>query len=268
MTEMDFEATVRTIATRIEYPLTPNIAGRVAARLRSSTRPRFVSKAVAWSLTILLVLVSSLMLIPPARAAILEFIQIGVVRIFRSEPTPLPAPTAISTVNKVPVTATPVPTQLPLIPILRELAGETTLEEAQKKVSYPLLLPSYPPDLGRPDYVFVQNQDGEMTVLVWVDPQDPDKILMSLHFLPPGSWGIKKMEPKVIQETTVNKKRAIWTTGPYIMKFNNGDTQYVRLIDGNVLIWTEGAITYRLETDVSLDEAIKIAESLKSITAP
>ena len=32
---------------------------------------------------------------------------------------------------------------------------------------------------------------------------------------------------------------------------------------GNVLIWEENKITYRLETSLELDEAIHIAESLQ-----
>jgi hypothetical protein len=88
MKEMDFEAQLRAMANGMEYPRTPNIAGSVSVRLRHATRPRLFSKAAAWSLTLTFILLSSLMLIPPARAAILEFIQIGVVRIFRAEPTP------------------------------------------------------------------------------------------------------------------------------------------------------------------------------------
>jgi hypothetical protein len=39
---------------------------------------------------------------------------------------------------------------------------------------------------------------------------------------------------------------------------------FIRLIEGNVLIWTEGDLTYRIETDLSLEEAIRIAESLQA----
>jgi hypothetical protein len=38
-----------------------------------------------------------------------------------------------------------------------------------------------------------------------------------------------------------------------------------RLIDGHVLIWEEDGITYRLETGVTLEEAVKIAESLQEM---
>src|SRR6185369_9775398 len=98
------------------------------------------------------------------RAAIIDFIQIGVVRIFRAEPTPSLPPNQEAPTTKVPVTATPVPTSQPLIPFLEKLAGEMTLEEAQKAVKYPILLPSYPSALGKPDRVFVQDADGAVTV--------------------------------------------------------------------------------------------------------
>jgi hypothetical protein len=35
-----------------------------------------------------------------------------------------------------------------------------------------------------------------------------------------------------------------------------------RLVSGHVLIWEEDGLTYRLETDLSMEEAVAIAESL------
>ena len=118
MNEMDLENRLRSIANGMEYPRTPNIAGSLTTRLRTSTRSRFNSKALAWSLTISLVLCSSLMLIPPARAAILEFIQIGVVRIF-----PKPADVTHTPVSEtlVPLTVTSSPQTSNLIPILNSI---------------------------------------------------------------------------------------------------------------------------------------------------
>jgi len=104
-----------------------------------------------------------------------------------------------------------------------------------------------------------------MTILVWIDPQHPDKVLMSLHLIPPGSWAIDKFDPAQVQETTVNGQRAIWAVGPYPLRLRNSDLQFMRLIEGHVLIWTDKDVTYRLETDLSLEEAVKIAESLEPI---
>lgn len=287
MTELQqelFERQLSTIANGLDYPRTPNIAGSVVARLRPTASPHRASKRLAWSVTAILVLVASLVLIPPARAALLEFIQIGIVRIFRAEPTPVAPPNQQVPSTMLPITATPsARTPEPLIPILERLAGERSLESAQQLVDYPILIPSYPSDLGLPDRIFVQDADGNMTILVWIDPEDPTQVLMSLHMIPPGSWAVEKMNPAVVQETTVNGQRAVWAVGPYPIRFSNGNLDFARLINGHVLIWTDetpltpGAqlpqtqapestgITYRLETNLELEQAIKVAESLASI---
>ena len=266
MSDMEFENRLHSIASGMEYPRTPDIAGSVTTRLQRSTQRRLISKPLAWSLTIVLVLISSLMLIPPARAAILDFIRVGVVQIFRGEPTPTPTPIQGTPATILPVTATPIP-DADLLPILNKIAGKTTLASAQKAVRYSILLPTYPPELGEPDLVYVQDAEGIMTILVWLDPQHPDKILMSLHFIPTGSWAIDKMKPEVVQEASVNQHKAVWAVGPYPLKLygSNGGMEFTRLIEGHVLIWADGDITYRLETDQSLEEAIKIAESLEPI---
>jgi hypothetical protein len=286
-----FEKQLLSIAKGLDYPRTPDVAGSVMKRLRHFPSPTgrlrsapsggargegpwFISRRLAWSLTVILILFSSLMLIPPARAAILEFIQIGIVRIFRAEPTPVAPPQQEFPSTMVPLTATPALTSEPLIPILERLAGERSLEGAQQLVDYPILLPSYPPDLGPPDRTFVQDAEGNMTILIWVDPSEPKQVLMSLHIIPPGSWAVEKMNPELVQETTVNGRYAIWAVGPYPVRFSNGDMDFVRLVDGHVLIWTDGetlapdasaGVTYRLETQLSLEEAIRVAESLEPV---
>ena len=258
-----FEQRLISIAKGLDYPRTPDIASAVMTRLRPSTRPRFISRKLAWSLTIILVLFSSLLSIPPVRAAIMEFIQIGIVRIFPRSVEPTVKPT-VDVIR--PATATPSLPSSTLIPALSRIAGKTGLVDAQQMANYPILLPEYPPDLGQPDHVFVQDAEGTMVILVWLDPQQPEDVLMSLHFVPSGSWAVRKVEPIIIQETDVNGKRAIWAVGPYPLLLSNGDVDYeARLIDGNVLIWTDGNITYRLETNQPLEEALKIAESLQPV---
>lgn len=262
MNELDFETQLRSIAGGMDYPPTPDIAGSVSARLRAPAPPGLMNRTLARSLVVTLVLIASLMLIPPVRAAVIEFIEIGIVRIFRSDPAPAPEEVPST---MMPMTATPGPTLPSLIPLLEELAGETTLREAQGVVEYPILLPAYPAELGEPDRVFVQDAEGSMTILVWIDPQQPDKVMMSLHMIPEGSWAIEKVSPTVIQETEVNGQRAVWAMGPYPIRLFNGDLQFRRMIDGQVLIWEEDGITYRLETELHLEEALRIAESLETI---
>ena len=262
MNEMEFETQLRSLASGMDYPPTPDIAGSVRARLHASTPPRLLNRSLPRSLVVTLVLIASLMLIPPVRAAVIEFIQIGIVRIFRVDPAPVPVEIPGT---RVPVTATPHPTLPSLIPLLEELDGERTLTEAMEMVEYPILVPGYPAELGDPDRVFVQDAEGLMTILVWIDPRQSDQVMLSLHMIPEASWAIEKMSPTVIRETEVNGQHAVWAVGPYPIRLFNGDLQFRRMIDGQVLIWEVAGITYRLETDLSLEEALRIAESLDPV---
>ena len=262
MNEMDLELQLRTITSEMEYPPTPDIARSVAARLQVSPPPRLRNRALTRSLVLVVVLLASLMFIPPVRAAVLDFIQIGIVRIFRTEPAPAP-PQIPSTMT--PLTATPAATLPSLIPLLEDMAGETTLADAQNVSGYPILLPAHPEDLGQPDRVFVQDADGPMTILVWMEAQRPDQVRMSLHFIPKGSWAVEKMAPRAVEETSVNGSRAVWAVGPYPIRLQNGDMQVLRLVNGHVLIWEQDGITYRLESNLSMEEAIKVAESLQPL---
>ncbi len=269
--ENDLRAAGRDFA----YPPTPQLAARVIARLNRPSASRRLSGRWTWAVVTVLVLLSALMLVPPARAAILDFIQIGVVRILRGPGSP-PAPVPVSTstaaqafqspltatpVFQTPLTATPAPST---IPSLLDLAGETTLSEAQAKVKFPILLPTYPSDLGRPDKVYLQDLGGPMLLLVWLDHDHADQVRMSLHEIAAGSWAITKFNPPVIQEVKVNGQRAVWTEGPYMLETQNRNYEEKHLVEGHVLIWTQGEITYRLETDLSLSQAVRIAESLSN----
>jgi hypothetical protein len=270
MTE-PFETRLQALAQGFPYPPTPQVAPKVMAKLRApQSQRRLIGRRWAWGIAIVIALFAGLMAVPPVRAAVLEFIQVGIVRIFlppaeTEVPEVQPLPTAMPGVM-IPVTATAGPTaSSALIPILDQIAGETTLEEARASLRFPLSLPAYPPDLGQPDRVYLQDMEGQVVVLVWLVEGEPDRVRMSLHIVGPGSWAIDKIEPSLIEETTVNGQRAIWARGPYPLILRNRDIHFTRLIAGHVLIWADGDLTYRLETDQSLEEAVKTAESLEPI---
>ncbi len=248
-----FDKHLDDIAHGFEYPPTPRLAAQVRAKLDPARpRARWSRKlSAAVLLLILLVLFS----VPAVRAGLVDFFQVGVVRIFPI----LPGATPTRTPGAMP-TAYPSPTRVPVSSLLT-LVGRTTLEDAQKAADFPILLPAYPANLGAPDLVYYQNK-AKMAILVWLDPADPQKVVVSLHEIAPGSLIIKKMEPEVIQETTVNGQYALWTTGPYLVQFSGDDYNMLRLVDGHTLVWMVGNMTYRLETGLPLEEAVRMAESL------
>ena len=266
-----FEQEMLAAVSDFDYPATPRIANAVMLRLQPQIQPRrLVARRLLWALVVIAVLLAGLISVPPVRAAVLEWLQIGVVRIFipRRNPEPsLPARpgavhvTATASLN----TGTPPGTTLRFS--LLDLAGETSLAQAQSRLDSPILIPSYPPGLGLPDRVYLQDQGGSMLALIWLDPANPDRVRLSLHTLTSGSWAIEKSGARVVRETSVNGQSAVWTEGPYFMKLRNLDFELVRLIDGHVLIWAKDKLTYRLETDLTMEEAIRMAESLVPIPA-
>jgi hypothetical protein len=241
-----FEKNLARVAQDFEYPPTPKIAGRVRAKL-DATHARV---ALPWKPAVAILLLALLVAfsVPVVRAGLVDFIQVGIVRIF-----PGIGPNSAHTATA------PAPT--PITNPLLALDGKTTLEDARTKSLFPVLVPSYPSDLGPPDLVYRQDR-ADMVILVWLSPADPHTVRMSLHEIGPHSVVLKKMDTKVVQETSVGGRYALWTTGPYMVQVIGDNFDFVRLVDGHVLIWAMGDITYRLETGLSLEEAVKIAESL------
>jgi len=214
---------------------------------------------------LLVLVLAVLFAVPSVRAEIIRFFQVGVVRIFPASPTL----TAEPSLPQVPMTATPdtfTPQpggNQPLYSVtISRLAGETSLFNARISSPFPIRLPAYPEDLGRPDHIYVQ-EDGLMVILVWTDPDDPERARLSLHEIGPEGIQVSKYEPRVIQETQVNGVYAVWAQGPYLVQLTSGSYVFRRTVEGNTLIWEEGGITYRLESDLSLEETMRIAESIE-----
>jgi hypothetical protein len=257
-------------ARSFEYPPTPNIADSIAWTSVDQARRqpiRGLSARLAWAVVIFLVVMSGLLAVPPVRAQILEFIQIGAIRIFLREPsataTPLattPAPSSGAGLPAPPPTAAHQVTATPLASFL-SLAGRTTLAEAKTRAGFAIRLPNYPEDLGTPDLVFLQDMDGPAVLLIWLRTGNEQEIELSLLEMGPGTFAGKSV-PEIIQETTVNGHTALWTEGPHLLEFRSGYHMANLVVKGNVLIWEQEGITYRLEGDLSLVEAVEIAESL------
>lgn len=253
------ETRIRSLAGEFPYPQTPDFAADFDWGKSSARRRYLQPRQLVWVGILLIVLVGSLVAVPQVRARLLEFLQIGAIRIEVAEPTPTSSASEEPGAVIAPLTATP-DYASDLVSVL-ELEGETTLEEAREQADFPILLPAYPLDLGYPDRVFFQQiGDQSFAVLVWLYPDTVDQVRISLYALGQGTGGFKG-EPRVIEETEVAGERAIWTDGPHFFIID-GFHENGRLVESPVLIWTVGGLTYRLEADLSREEMIRIAESL------
>ena len=248
MTDVDqlerFAERIQGLAAGFRYPPTPDIAARLRPpRIRPIRRPR-----LAWAIAGAVVVLAGLLAVPEVRAAVVEIVKLGAVRIFLGGPTPTPLPPTghLS---------------------LSELPGETTLEAARESATIPVQLPSYPADLGPPDRVFLLREFGGIIVLVWANPDYPDFAHLALFEIPPGPI-VNKLFPERIQSTSVAGRPAIWSSGDHFVELIMESRQELVLVRGNVLIWSREGVTYRLETTLSLEEAIRIAESFEEPNPP
>lgn len=264
------EAYLRRAAADFPYPATPNIAARERGRLAES-RPARRPARLAYALALVLIVLAAAMLVSPVRARVLDWIRIGAVRIFFTQPTAtvtatVPAKTSLPEgAVQGPVTATPQlsPSATPLASLL-QLDGATTLERAREQLSYPILLPAHPEDLGEPDYVYIQHFSTPVVFLVWADESQPGRVRMSLSMASSDQPIFEKYDPRSVEDTQVHEEPAVWIEGDYVMVLRNGDFTMSRLITaGHVLIWDHDGMTFRLETDETLEEAIRIAESIQ-----
>jgi hypothetical protein len=258
----EFSQLVQAAADSFQYPGTPDIA--LTVRDRISTRPisrgiKPRSYALA-TMMLLLVICAALLAVPSVRAAVLEFFQAGSIRIFPRENTATLVPVTTPAITR---TLPPTPTPADLI-ALEDLFGNTTLADVTTQATFTLKLPEYPPDLGEPDLVFLQDMDGAMVIMVWTSPDHPDQAELVLYQIAPGSWVGEKWGPITVEETQVSGLPALWAEGPYPMRLSFNRIEHRRLITGHALVWERDGITYRIESNLSQAEAIKIAESLKA----
>ncbi|HMQ30979.1 MAG TPA: hypothetical protein PKD53_09630 [Chloroflexaceae bacterium] len=255
---------LREEARAFAYPPTPDLARRIG-RPPARPAPRATLRRLAPVALAVALLAAALLAVPEVRAAALRLLQVGAVRV-RVEPAP--PPTALPTAG-APATA-PAPTASPPSPAPHPgLSGETTLAEAERRVAFPVRLPVYPEGLGPPDRVFLQELDGDALILVWQDPAAPGRPLLSLHALSSDVFAQKTIygaETERLAEAEVGGAPALWVRGAHLLQVGRaGEIELapVRIVEGNTLIWTAGGLTYRLESELTLEEALRVAESLR-----
>ncbi len=141
------------------------------------------------------------------------------------------------------------------------------IDRVEREVGFAVRVPAGPlPDEA---YVFVA-AGGDGALLAW-DASD------RYPSLPGTPWGLVLVELRTdegtlvkdvggfddIQQARVDGRTAFWLEAPHQLHVLTDEGSETYRVDGNVLIWTRGDVTYRLETSLGLPEAIALAESVR-----
>lgn len=240
------ETYVRETAVHFSYPPTPDLSAYSYVN-QKATRAKKVFPRWTVAFAALVLLLSGLLMVPQVRAAVLRIFHAGAITIFESESSSSP------TQNEMTQSFTP---------FVSDYGVTISLVEAQASLKYgvqqPLALPQ--PD----QFVLDSKEQTTMLVSLWLDESSPDNVIYSLYQIEVANFAAKGAN--IVAHTEVNHQDAFWIEGPHVIRLEDGRFQSWLFVEGNVLIWWDDALTFRLEGAMSLAEAITIAESLAEIS--
>jgi hypothetical protein len=244
-----------------------NFAAAVGERIRTAPRhswfglwPAFafrrpVSRAVLIAIALLLVAV--------AVAAAIGFGLPGLRIIFGGPGAPSPGP----------VESRPSPSGAPGSAM--GLGTAVPLADLDTRAGFHVLLPT-DPDVGPPDAAYIDPAKGNQVALVWspragLPPTlDPSVGLLLMQFegrLDQGFFSKAIGTGTTVEPVRVSGLAGYWVSGqPHFFFYTDRNGQFVedpRRWVGDALLWSDAALTHRLEAGLGRDAAIRIAESLR-----
>jgi hypothetical protein len=215
--------------------LVPAVMARIAPR-RASRRGLLLAVAL-----VVVAAVGATLAIPQARSAFLRILHIG--------------GEEIRIVDKLP----------PLQPAAElDLGRRVTLEEARRVVRFRVLVPE-----GKPDAVYVRSlgRAGEVTLLYGTT--DRVKLLVTERQGQLDFGFVKKIAaPDTrVEFVRVGGEDGVFLSGkPHfyflVDEFGRVVEETVRLAS-DVLVWDRAGVAYRIEGDLTREQALSIAESLR-----
>jgi hypothetical protein len=248
MADAALEHDLRELGRHVAWPAVPDLVGRPERAPVAPGRRR--RRVAALAAAAVLVLTGLLALAPGIRAALLDLFRLPGARI-EVEPTPSPVPMAARALED-------------LVP------GErVTLPQARRGASFPVVFPTA---LGPPDAVVLADLgDRAVVSLAWrarpglpaADQTGYSVLLTEFRARPPEDL-VKKVSGGV-EPVVVDGEQGYWVEGPHAVTLERDGAIVEDLprLSASSLLWTREGVLLRLEADVSLAEALRLAGSIR-----
>ena len=273
--ELDLEGALADLAAAVEFPPTPDLAGAVATRLaeapapgpapgRARRRLAGLGRLTGWrrlavvGLAAVLLAAAVLVASPGTREAVARRLGLRGVGVELGGPPP------------------PTVTTRPGERLDLGLGGRVTLEEARRRVGFPVLVPGAA-GFRQPAAVFVNGNmppGGRVDLVYRARPGLPaspftDAGLLVTEFQgqPSPLFLTKVAAAGMVEEVAVGGEPGYWFSGePHFFTYQDarGEVREERTrLAGNTLIWQRGDLTLRLEGEITKQEALAVAESMR-----
>jgi hypothetical protein len=274
--ELDLEQALADLAASLEFPPTPDLAAAVTARLDEAParrqaaparrrgrlagpigRPVWRRLAVA-GLAAVLLAVAVLVASPGTREAVARRLGLRGVGVQLGGPPP------------------PTVTTRPGERLDLGLGERVTLEEARRRVGFPVLVPGAA-GFQQPAAVYVNEAvpaGGRVDLVYRARPglsaspfTDVGLLVTEFRGQPTPEFLKKVAVLGMVEEVRVGGEPGYWFSGePHFFTYRdaagNLRDEQTRLA-GNTLVWQRGELTLRIEGEISRQEALRIAESMR-----
>jgi hypothetical protein len=275
--DADLEAALRVLGEAIAWPAAgptagegPDVATVVRQRIESSlgtlapARSRWAWRPARRALVVAVIVLLAL-------AAIAGAATLGLpgVRLILG-PAPVSPPPSVEPSGS-PSSASPGASAVPGAAL--GLGQPVALADLDARAGFDIVWPA-DPAIGPPDAAYIDRTKGDQVALVWATRPDlpatlePGVGLVLTQFLgvvENGFFTKSIGSGTTVRLVLVDGRQAYWLSGDPHFLFYEGPTGTVydeRRWVGDTLLWSVGPITYRLETSLGQDAAIRIAESM------
>lgn len=239
MTEL--ERALLTVGRNLELPVTPDLTGAVRTRLAEGRRPSLFSRrALIVALAVLAVAVGAVLAVPQARSTIRDWLGIGNVTIRYVEDLP---PVDQATAGL-------------------ELGEQMSLEEARERAGFRVRVPTVE-GLDDPPKVFYNDTSSQVAFLY--GSEEKPKLLITQA---DARGAIEKLVNLNVTErelVVVEPGYAgIWLYGEkHAIFYPSTDHEEPFRLVGNALVYEIDGVTLRIEAEISKDDALRIARSMR-----
>jgi hypothetical protein len=242
----ELEQALRAVGRGIDYPELPDLTGAVRRRLAEGEQPRLGlgrRRALVVALAVLAVAVGAVLAVPQARSTVFDWLGIGNVTIRYVEELP-PVERATADLG---------------------LGERVSLSEARERADFPIMVPTIE-NLDDPPKVYYRSEASQVAFLY--GSEDDPKLLITQAGVSGAVQKLTNLDMTDVELVVVAPGNAgVWISGEKHALFYPGGPVHgeepFRLV-GNALVYeTPAAVTVRIEAEISKDEAIRIARSMR-----
>jgi hypothetical protein len=259
MTDRGLESALTALGRAVEYPPEPAVAAAVRARIEAGAPARVPWPERVWlklrrpafaAAAAVVIAAGAVLVTPPAREAVADWLGFDDVRVTFDEPPVPPAGEDLF------------------------LGTPVSLSEARSRVDFDVRVPA---ELGAPDEVYYSPivSNGQVSLVYRERSALPASVGTDVGALVTqfeasflrNDFYEKFVRPSTnVVETTVNGVPALWIDQPHSLIYRGADGVVANedsRLSGPSLVWEEDGMLLRLESRLDLDRAIEVAESLE-----